>query len=128
MESPQSVDDSGSSSNDVAVDRRNTMLCAPRLLRPRAAHAYLAMNKNQFNTLVRPGVTVIALGKRAIAFDRLELDAWAEDYCRRNGRSSPQQEEMYDRWASTPCKLRAPPETFTTTSGTRPTVRAMNAR
>src|SRR6185437_2260395 len=64
---------------------------APRLLRPRLAAAYLGMNKNNFNRLVRPSVHEIPLGKRAIAFDRLELDAWTEEYCRRNGR--PTREE-----------------------------------
>lgn len=58
----------------------------PRLLRPRAAANYLGMNKNSFNRLVRPRVFAIPLGKRAIAFDRLELDAWIEEYCVCNGR------------------------------------------
>src|SRR2546423_10250391 len=59
-----------------------------RLLRPSSACKYLAMNKNQFNALVRPNITLFRLGTRAIAFDRLELDAWAEDYRRCNGRST----------------------------------------
>jgi hypothetical protein len=50
------------------------------------------MNKNSFNSLVRPAITTIPIGKRAIAFDRLELDAWAESYCRRNGRPAPKKE------------------------------------
>jgi predicted DNA-binding transcriptional regulator AlpA len=68
-------------------------LQAARLLRPSDASMYLGMNKNQFNTLVRPKVTLFRLGKRAIAFDRLELDAWAEEYRRCNGRSALKQEE-----------------------------------
>jgi len=64
----------------------------PRLLRMRHAPTYLGMNKNAFNVLVRPNVRVIALGRRGIAFDRLELDAWAEEYCRRNGRPAPEKE------------------------------------
>jgi predicted DNA-binding transcriptional regulator AlpA len=59
---------------------------APRFLRLRQAALYLGMNKNSFNSLVRPAITTISIGKRAIAFDRLELDAWAESYCRCNGR------------------------------------------
>ena len=58
----------------------------PRFLRPRIAAAYLAMNKNSFNRLVRPMVHAMPLGKRAIAYDRLELDVWVEEYCRCNGR------------------------------------------
>jgi integrase len=64
----------------------------PRLLRLRIAPAYLGINKNVFNKLVRPCVRVITIGKRGIAFDRLELDAWAEEYCRRNGRPAPEKE------------------------------------
>jgi hypothetical protein len=44
----------------------------PRLIRFRAAPAYLGMNKNLFNQLIRPCVSLIPLGKRAIAnSDRL---------------------------------------------------------
>src|SRR5690349_1354059 len=75
MQPSESAEDLNPPSNDGTPDRRSVTLCAPRLLRPPAAHAYLAMNKNQFNSLVRPDVTVFRLGKRAIAFDRLELDA-----------------------------------------------------
>ncbi|MEJ0036538.1 MAG: hypothetical protein WDO68_10690 [Gammaproteobacteria bacterium] len=62
---------------------------APRLMRIRSACVYLGMNKNTFNTLVRPSIKTIPLGKRAIAFDRLELDAWAESYCRLQRPSRP---------------------------------------
>src|SRR5262245_26292294 len=44
------------------------------------------MDRNRFNAEVRPGLTEIPIGKQGIAFDRLELDAWAEDYKSRNGR------------------------------------------
>lgn len=58
----------------------------PRLLRLRDAPAYLGMDRNRFNAEVRPYLTEIPLGTQGIAFDRLELDAWADDYIRRNGR------------------------------------------
>jgi hypothetical protein len=61
----------------------------PRLLRLRIAPAYLGVNKNVFNKLVRPCVRVITIGKRGIAFDRLELDAWAEEYCGADGLEPP---------------------------------------
>lgn len=51
----------------------------PRLIRFRDAPAYLGMDRNKFNADVRPTLTEIPLGKQAIAFDRLELDAWVED-------------------------------------------------
>ena len=57
----------------------------PRLIRMREAPRYLGMDRNKFNQQVRPHLTVIPLGKQAIAFDRLELDAWIDDYIVCNG-------------------------------------------
>jgi len=73
----------------------------PRLIRFRAAPAYLGMNKNLFNQLVRPCVSVIPLGKRAIVFDRLELDCWAEQYCQRYGRPALRKEGQLCRNGNT---------------------------
>jgi predicted DNA-binding transcriptional regulator AlpA len=58
----------------------------PRLVRLRDAPAYLGMDRNRFNRAVRPHLTRIPIGHQGIAFDRLELDAWVEDYISRNGR------------------------------------------
>ncbi len=58
----------------------------PRLVRFRDAPAYLGMDRNRFNREVRPHLTNIPIGRQGIAFDRLELDAWVEDYVSRNGR------------------------------------------
>lgn len=58
----------------------------PRLIRLRDAPFYLGMNKNLFNEKVRPYLTNISIGKQGVAFDRLELDAWVEQYIARNGR------------------------------------------
>jgi hypothetical protein len=38
------------------------------------------MDKNRFNRDVRPGLPVIPIGMQGIAFDRLDLDAWADEY------------------------------------------------
>jgi integrase len=51
---------------------------APRLLRFRDAPAYLGMDKNRFNREVRPSVAEIRIGVQGIAFDRLDLDKWAD--------------------------------------------------
>jgi len=59
---------------------------APRFIRFRDAPGYLGVDRNRFNAEVRPYLTEIPIGKQGIAFDRLELDAWAEDHKRRNGR------------------------------------------
>src|SRR5262245_7835942 len=58
----------------------------PRIIRFREAPRYLGMDRNRFNAEVRPHLTEIPVGKQGIGFDRLELDAWVEDYKSRNGR------------------------------------------
>jgi hypothetical protein len=58
----------------------------PRLLRFRDAPRYLGMDRNRFNAEVRPFITNIPIGRQGIAFDRLELDAWVDEYKSRNGR------------------------------------------
>ena len=58
----------------------------PRFIRFRDAPFYLGMDRNRFNAEVRPYLTKIPIGRQGLAFDRLELDAWVEDYVSRNGR------------------------------------------
>ena len=58
----------------------------PRIIRFRDAPRYLGMDRNRFNIEVRPFLTEVSIGKQGVGFDRLELDAWFEDYKSRNGR------------------------------------------
>jgi len=58
----------------------------PRFIRLRDAPGYLGMDRNRFNAEVRPWLSEIPIGRQGIAFDRLDLDRWAEEYKRRNGR------------------------------------------
>jgi len=60
-------------------------LTAPRFIRLRDAPHYLGMDKNRFKREVRPYVTVIRIGRQGIAFDRIDLDAWADEHKSRNG-------------------------------------------
>lgn len=55
-------------------------LVLPRLIRFRAPPAYLGMDRNRFNREVGLYITQIPIGKQGIAFDRLELDAWIQNY------------------------------------------------
>lgn len=57
-----------------------------RFIRLRDAPAYLGMDKNRFNALVRPCLIAIPIGAQGVAFDRLDLDQWADEYKSRNGR------------------------------------------
>lgn len=58
----------------------------PRVIRFRDAPAYLGMDRNRFNAEVRPYLTEVPIGTQGIGFDRLDLDAWFEDYKSCNGR------------------------------------------
>jgi len=81
----------------MAAPRQPSSLL-PRLLRLRDAPFYLGMDRNRFNADVRPQLTEIRIGTQGVAFDRLELDAWVDDYKSRNGRpaSEPKGEETWD--------------------------------
>ncbi len=58
----------------------------PRYLRLRDAPNYLGMCRAEFNTTVRPYLTHITIGRQGIAFDRFELDAWADYHKDASGR------------------------------------------
>jgi predicted DNA-binding transcriptional regulator AlpA len=60
----------------------------PRIIRFRDAPRYVGMDRNCFNSEVRPHLTEIPVGKQGVGFDRLELDAWVDEYKSRNGRPS----------------------------------------
>lgn len=46
-------------------------MISPLLVRYRDAPAYLGMDRNRFDSEVRPALTEIPIGQRGIAFDRL---------------------------------------------------------
>ena len=80
-----------SGSNDVSA-------LLPRFIRLRDAPSYLGMDKNRFNREVRPLLAVIPIGTQGIAFDRLDLDSWADDYKSRNGHpaAQPEREKLWE--------------------------------
>jgi len=55
------------------------------LIRPGDAHVCLGMDRNRFNAEARPHLTGMPIGKQGIAFDRLDLDAWVDQYKSSNG-------------------------------------------
>ena len=68
----------------------------PRIIRFRDAPFYLGMDRNRFNAEVRPFLTEVPIGTQGIGFDRLDLDAWFEDYKSRNGRPARKGERTWD--------------------------------
>jgi hypothetical protein len=69
-----------------------------RFIRLRDAPSYLGMDKNRFNREVRPRLAEIPIGTQGIAFDRLDLDCWADDYKSRNGHpaAQPEREKLWE--------------------------------
>src|SRR5688572_12746922 len=63
--------------DDQSAGAVSSPQCLPRLIRLKDAPCYLGMDKNIFNRDVRPTLTEIRHG-RAVLFDRLDLDAWAD--------------------------------------------------
>jgi hypothetical protein len=68
----------------------------PRIIRFRDAPRYLGMDRNRFNSEVRPFLTEVPIGKQGIGFDRLELDRWIEHHIARNGRPARKGEITWD--------------------------------
>lgn len=52
----------------------------PRFIRFGDAPGYLGMCRDEFNKTVRPHVREFPIGKQGVAFDRHELDEWADAY------------------------------------------------
>lgn len=77
------------------INKRGTVFM-PRVLRLRDAPHYLGMDRNRFNAEVRPYLTNIPIGHQGVAFDRLELDAWWEQYKSRNGRPAAERRKPWD--------------------------------
>ena len=50
------------------------------------AAGYLGMSSYTFDRQARPYLTDIPIGKQGVAFDRIELDAWADNHKAVNGR------------------------------------------
>ena len=73
-----------------------TLILLPRIIRFHDAPGYLGMDRNRFNAEVRPHLTEIPIGKQGVGFDRHDLDAWADDYKRRNGRPARKGDKTWD--------------------------------
>jgi len=67
-----------------------------RIIRLRDAPSYLGMDKNRFNAEVRPCLHEKRMGKLGVAFDRLELDAWANRHFGGNGRAEQPEEIIWN--------------------------------
>jgi len=75
---------------------KNQYRVLPRFIRLRDAAIYLGMERHRFNFEVRSDIAEIPIGKQGIAFDRLDLDTWADHYKRRVSR--PKLTERGELW------------------------------
>jgi len=81
---------------DSSQPNQRILRLLPRFIRLRDAPAYLGMDRNRFNRLVRPNLVIVPIGKQGIAFDRLDLDDWADQYKSRNGRPAAERRKPWD--------------------------------
>ncbi|QBR84663.1 hypothetical protein E3983_09990 [Legionella israelensis] len=70
----------------------------PRIIRLRDAPAYLGMDRHRFNEEVRPNVRELSIGTQGIAFDRLDLDAWVDDYIQCSDRPAASNRRSLEIW------------------------------
>ena len=70
----------------------------PRLIRLRDAPNYLGMDRHRFNDEVRPNLIEIPIGNQGVAFDRLDLDAWVDDYIQCSGRPAVTKQRNLEQW------------------------------
>jgi len=68
----------------------------PRFIRMRDAPDYLGMSKDEFARTARPMLTEVPIGARGVGFDTLDLNAWADEYKRRNGRPKMNGDSKWD--------------------------------
>src|ERR1700682_1718090 len=71
---------------------------SPRFIRLRDAPRFFGMDKNRFNREIRPHLTEIRIGVQGRAFDRLEMEAAAEEYKSRNGIPVAHSERRQPAW------------------------------
>jgi hypothetical protein len=88
----------------------------PRFIRLRDAPSYLGMDRNRFNAEVRPSLTEIPIGRQGVAFDRLDLDQWADTYKRRKGRPGANPKNAAATEAERTGRVRSPTTTVTSRS------------
>src|SRR5262245_46355596 len=67
-----------------------------KYLRLKDCHTYLCMSRNRFADEVKPFLVPIPIGERGIAYDILDLDAWADQYKARSGRPQTQRRKLWD--------------------------------
>ena len=70
--------DESTGAKAIGQNDRRSVSVVPRIIRHRDAPAYLGVDRNRFDAEIRPLLTEIPIGMRGRAFDRLELDAWAD--------------------------------------------------
>lgn len=70
----------------------------PRLIRLRDAPAYVGMDRHRFNEEVRPSLREVPIGAQGVAFDRLDLDAWVDDYIQCSDRPAASKRRGLELW------------------------------
>lgn len=91
---------------------RSRAQIAPRFIREADAPGYLCLEVEEFDIQVRPYIDAIPVGSDEIAFDRMDLDRWADEYKQRHAPSaaSTGQSKAQQSAPSTPVHVLRLPE------------------
>jgi hypothetical protein len=81
------------------------------------APGYLGMCRDEFNKTVRPNVREFPIGKQGVAFDRIELDEWADAYIEsksiekaaKQDNNRPRSERQGETKGGNPCREKRSP-------------------
>ena len=79
----------------------------PRILNQKQSAYYLGMSVNTFKDDVRPDLTPVLMEGRQIKYDRLDLDAWLDEYKSRNALSDTNGETQWQIRQDSTCEARS---------------------
>jgi hypothetical protein len=79
----------------------------PRILNQKQSAYYLGMSVNTFKDDVRPDLTPVPMEGRQIKYDRLDLDAWLDEYKSRNALSNTKGEDQWERRQDSTCEAKS---------------------
>ncbi|OIQ74779.1 hypothetical protein GALL_435620 [mine drainage metagenome] len=84
------------------------------------------MDRNRFNREVKPFLVAVPIGIQGIAYDRVDLDTWWEEYKRCNGQPGALCKEGEAPWGNE-CQVYTAGQTSSAVCGTLTKSSAVNA-
>ena len=80
------VDGQPNNTANLVLPRMESRPLLPRWIRRKDAAPYLGISTYTFDREVRPYLREIPIGKQSVAFERVDIDTWADHHSEANGR------------------------------------------